>query len=87
MRKIYCIEHWVEDTLPYRDGDWTLGNEPWKIGKDPITHYFSDEDAFKTALLNIINHSGVISKVYMKEITDEEFRHIFIEGIPEAIKL
>ena len=73
MKHLYYIEQWMDFEEKTRDWDWDLKGEYWKIGKEPITHIFTNEDSFKNELLTIIKQGGIISKAYMKEVTDEEF--------------
>ena len=64
----YCIEYWYYDEHErFRDGSfWGCLETPWKIGMTDIIEEYDNEDEFKERLLEIINDSGIIGKVFIK---------------------
>lgn len=73
MKTVYCIEQWwKEDDYHFRDGSfWGIDVDLWKIGCYPVLLEFDEEEDFKEHLLSIINQSGIIGKVYYKEMPDD----------------
>lgn len=76
MKKIYCIETWWKDMDSYpkeyfRDGSfWGIAETPWKLGCFDFIQEFDSEEEFKEEILHIINSSGIIGKVWIKEVDD-----------------
>lgn len=73
MKVIYCIEEWLkeywEDCMWERSRDgslWGCIEQPWKIGCYDVINEYESKSLFKKDLYNIINHGGIISKVYIK---------------------
>ncbi len=81
MKVIYCIEQWLKEYWEdcgiwerSRDGSlWGCLEQPWKIGCYDIINEYESESLFKKDLYNIINHGGIISKVYMK-LVDNNYK-------------
>lgn len=76
MKNIYCIEKWsIEDQDIHRKYNnecefWNCIEEPWKIGCWSFIEEYDNEEEFKTDLMNIINHGGIVGKVFIKEVDD-----------------
>lgn len=74
--KIYCIEkQWVEDPDIHNKFNnncefWNCIEEPWKVGCWDFVEEYDDEERFKNDILNTINRGGIISKVWIKEVSD-----------------
>lgn len=69
MKKIYCIERWMNENEPVRDG-WFGGNEWWKINKFSFVQEFEDEEEFKNELVKLIDQGDIVSNVFIKEVED-----------------
>ena len=75
MKKIYCIEkQWVEDLDIHNKFNNNCEfrhciEEPWKVGCCVFVKEYG-EDRFKNDILNTINRGGIISKVWIKEVSD-----------------
>lgn len=77
MKLIYCIEEWIRERENTRDGGLIGCVEvPWKVGCFSFVNEYTSEDMFKKELYNIINRGGIIGKVFIKEVADEEFEKI-----------
>lgn len=77
MKLIYCIEEWLREQENTRDGG-LLGcvEAPWKVGCFGVVNEYTSEAMFKKELYNIIDRGGTIGKVFIKEVSDEEFEKI-----------
>ena len=72
MKKIYCIEEWVQEDERVRDGGfWGSIEQPWKIGMTSRILEYDNEEEFKDYLMSIINSGGVVGRVFIKEVPDE----------------
>ena len=72
MKKIYCIEEWVQEDERVRDGGfWGSIEQPWKIGMTSRILEYDNEEEFKDYLMSIINSGGVVGRVFTKEVPDE----------------
>lgn len=86
MKKIYCIEEWVLEDEKVRDGGfWGNLECPWKIGMTDTIQEFDDEEEFTNYLKSIIEDSGIVGRVFIKEVPDDynpnhwdatEYRHL-----------
>lgn len=65
MKKIFCVERWLSETEPSRDG-WFYGNEWWKIGKFSFIEEYEDEERFKETLTRMIDSGEIVSSVFIK---------------------
>lgn len=65
MKKIYCVERWMSETEPSRDG-WFYENEWWKIGKFSFVEEYDDEEQFKEAITRMIDRCEIVSRVFIK---------------------
>lgn len=77
MKLIYCIEEWIRERENTRDGG-LIGcvEAPWKVGCFSFVNEYTSEAMFKKELYNIIDRGGTIGKVFIKEVSDEEFEKI-----------
>ena len=73
MKNIYCIERWMDESEPVRDGWWGFFGiwEYYKIGKFSYVTEYEDEEEFKKELVNDIAHGGIISDVFIREVPDD----------------
>ena len=84
MKKIYCIEkQWVEDLDIHNKFNnncefWNCIEELWKVGCWDFVEEYDDEERFKNDILNTINRGCIISKVWIKEVSDNYKTSIII---------
>lgn len=84
MKKLYCIEKWwVEDLDIYNKFNnncefWNCIEEPWKSGCWDFVEEYDDEERFKENLLHSIDRGCIISKVWIKEVSDNYKTSIII---------
>ena len=72
MKKVYCIEEWVRESERVRDGGfWGNIECPWKLGMTDTIQEFDDEEEFKNYLKSILDDSGVVGRVFIKEVSDD----------------
>ena len=84
MKKIYCIEEWVQEDERVRDGGfWGSIEQPWKIGMTSRILEYDNEEEFKDYLMSIINSGGVVGRVFTKEVPDEYANSEELEEIAE----
>ena len=84
MKKIYCIEEWVQEDERVRDGGfWGSIEQPWKIGMTSRILEYDNEEEFKDYLMSIINSGGVVGRVFTKEVPDEYVNSEELEEIEE----
>ena len=84
MKKIYCIEEWVQEDERVRDGGfWGSIEQPWKIGMTSRILEYDNEEEFKDYLMSIINSGGVVGRVFTKEVSDEYVNSEELEEIAE----
>ena len=78
MKKVFCIEEWLNDDERVRNGGfWGSLEQPWKAGLTSYVREFDNEDDFKDYLMSIINDGGVIGRVFTKEVSDDYFCNSF----------
>ena len=53
---------------------WNCIEEPWKVGCWDFVEEYDDEERFKNDILNTISRGGIISKVWIKEVSDN-YKH------------
>ena len=84
MKKIYCIEEWVQEDERVRDGGfWGSIEQPWKIGMTSRILEYDNEEEFKDYLMSIINSGGVVGRVFTKEVPNEYANSEELEEIAE----